>query len=1141
MADEGTLKKLEVDLVANVSQFLAQFNQAEKVVQNVSENMAKYVAAASASIQASLGVIGASSVAAFAEMEASATAAALVSKGATDTIKKSFVDASSQMVKTSEIAGTEVAGSMVALGAAANNTEKNLKGMQVADLETAAANKTLLASTQELTKAQTLLSAQIKSASSQTASQVKKDTEDQATSWTKYAKSAAKDVGAIVLALGALAAASVYTYAKFEDALNNSVITLEGINAKLRTELEATARQLAVNGVNSATDLAKSYEVLNDAGLNASQSLKAIGVADTFATANHADLMKATESLARAQQALGLQSKDVAENTANLTAVSDALTTAATFANSSAVKLGDALATSGRSVRQLAGGMNEGIAAIAVFTTQGKSAGEAGANLDSIIKDLNKSVIDNKQAWLDFGISSVDAQGNLKPLSVIANDLNKKIGGLGGAAQTEALHMLGFGRSVEAMKALIGSSNELKDFQAQLDNAGGTSRRVADDQLKTLTAQFKQLKNGITEVLLGIGQQLSPVINAMIQLFKNATDGTGHLNENFQRLVDFITAVLITGIGVIADSIQIMIAAFKGGEIAILAIQRSFTAWQLIASVAVNAVAFFFEDLWKKLRFGGTEVQAIFYAVLAMIQNGIASMVNSVISGVNSAIAALNKIAGIKIEPIQFSAGKSEFFTSIVADLEKKMAAIRVETVAGKKAYDDSKTAAADFFAKANKGADDYSVKINALGEEVLHMMTDQLPSNVIKNALAGAGKAAEDAGKKAKDAHNGAAGAAKTHATAVQEVVKIYNEVDLVKLKQTIRDPWEAALPILAQYNAMLKDGVISQSEYARAVLKLNLKGDLTDPIETGIDKIAEMNRQLKAGIISYDEYAKHAKDAAASASSFIDPSLLAGVTPKKGDLTGPAANFKTGDSTFDQTAQYQLEQQALRDNFTAQRSIIEKMTFENESAKIAILKNMDENYMKQLTNFQNQRNSLLMTSMSSSLDSLANVLGDSLGKQSGAYKAMFAASKAFAIADATVKIAQGVAAAAANPWPLNLAAIASTIAATASLISNIESVALSFEGGGMTPQGPRIGGLDGKGGRMAIMHPNERVIDLEKGEDTPRDSGTTVVNVNQNFTGGVTEKDLERRAKTIKQETLSAVPELVGRAGAFRKGVHQ
>lgn len=40
-----------------------------------------------------------------------------------------------------------------------------------------------------------------------------------------------------------------------------------------------------------------------------------------------------------------------------------------------------------------------------------------------------------------------------------------------------------------------------------------------------------------------------------------------------------------------------------------------------------------------------------------------------------------------------------------------------------------------------------------------------------------------------------------------------------------------------------------------------------------------------------------------------------------------------------------------------------------------------------------------------------------------------------------------------------------------------------ISFDGGGYTGKGARSGGMDGKGGFMAMLHPNEQVVDLTKG----------------------------------------------------------
>ena len=40
------------------------------------------------------------------------------------------------------------------------------------------------------------------------------------------------------------------------------------------------------------------------------------------------------------------------------------------------------------------------------------------------------------------------------------------------------------------------------------------------------------------------------------------------------------------------------------------------------------------------------------------------------------------------------------------------------------------------------------------------------------------------------------------------------------------------------------------------------------------------------------------------------------------------------------------------------------------------------------------------------------------------------------------------------------------------------------NFEGGGYTGMGVRAGGLDGRGGQLAMVHPNETVIDHTKGQ---------------------------------------------------------
>ena len=55
-----------------------------------------------------------------------------------------------------------------------------------------------------------------------------------------------------------------------------------------------------------------------------------------------------------------------------------------------------------------------------------------------------------------------------------------------------------------------------------------------------------------------------------------------------------------------------------------------------------------------------------------------------------------------------------------------------------------------------------------------------------------------------------------------------------------------------------------------------------------------------------------------------------------------------------------------------------------------------------------------------------------------------------------------------------------------------------LGFDGGGYTGSGPRSGGMDGRGGFLAMMHPRETVVDHTKAGSDVGGEGVTIV---QNF----------------------------------------
>ena len=91
-------------------------------------------------------------------------------------------------------------------------------------------------------------------------------------------------------------------------------------------------------------------------------------------------------------------------------------------------------------------------------------------------------------------------------------------------------------------------------------------------------------------------------------------------------------------------------------------------------------------------------------------------------------------------------------------------------------------------------------------------------------------------------------------------------------------------------------------------------------------------------------------------------------------------------------------------------------------------------------------------------------------------------------------------------------------------------------YEGGGYTGMGARAGGLDGKGGFPAILHPNETVIDHTKGQ------GGVIINQTVSFATGVQDtvrNEVLQLLPDIAESSKGAVFEAMGRGGAFRRGM--
>jgi len=140
---------------------------------------------------------------------------------------------------------------------------------------------------------------------------------------------------------------------------------------------------------------------------------------------------------------------------------------------------------------------------------------------------------------------------------------------------------------------------------------------------------------------------------------------------------------------------------------------------------------------------------------------------------------------------------------------------------------------------------------------------------------------------------------------------------------------------------------------------------------------------------------------------------------------------------------------------------------------------------------------------------------------------KSMFALNKAVNIAQAIMDTrASATLALKTFPPPFGQIAAAANIAFGLQQVAAIKSA--SFEGGGFTGMGARSGGIDGRGGFLATLHPNESVIDHTKGQG----AGITVINnVDARGSGADVDQKIKTAMAQTSQQTIITIQDLMRR----------
>jgi hypothetical protein len=174
-----------------------------------------------------------------------------------------------------------------------------------------------------------------------------------------------------------------------------------------------------------------------------------------------------------------------------------------------------------------------------------------------------------------------------------------------------------------------------------------------------------------------------------------------------------------------------------------------------------------------------------------------------------------------------------------------------------------------------------------------------------------------------------------------------------------------------------------------------------------------------------------------------------------------------------------------------------------------------LENDKQAQMKSYQQQEQDRVMAGINF-IGQSASAMESAFEEGSKAQKAAFLVNQGIQVANAIVNTNAAATAALGMPpfTPANIALSGMVKAMGYASAAAIAGQAIgSFEGGGFTGMGSRTGGVDGKGGFAAILHPNETVIDHTKGGGAM----SVTVNINAVDTKGFDELLYKRRGQLV------------------------
>lgn len=316
--------------------------------------------------------------------------------------------------------------------------------------------------------------------------------------------------------------------------------------------LTKTARDLGASTVWSASQAAEGMTYLFMAGFSVDDTITAMPGMLDLASAAGIDLGSAADIASNMLSGFRLSTEDMSR-------VADVLTNTFTASNTTMDGLGETMkyvapiaAEAGISIETVA-------AAAGLLGDNAIQGGQAGTAMRAILNRMAGPPKDAADALDELGISTKDAQGNLRDFPTILTDVYKATEKLGSADKLEYFKAIAGQEAGSAFAILVNEagSGKLQAFAESVSGVG-SAQRVAAEMTNNTRGSWVQFQSVIESISITMGNMLLPTVTSVFQVLANGLSKVNELAQAYPTLSKVI-------FGAVAAFIAFRVIAIAGG------------------------------------------------------------------------------------------------------------------------------------------------------------------------------------------------------------------------------------------------------------------------------------------------------------------------------------------------------------------------------------------------------------------------------------------------------------------------------------------------------------------------------------------------------------------------------------------------